>query len=358
LLKVHLLRNLFQSKIKKCQETKNMPLPLIPLVLGGAALLAGSYGAKKGYDAKSDYSEANSKNERAQDLVDTSKNTLEASREAAQKSLESLGLKKAELYEDALIPFVETYSQIKNVNFRDENLANAGALPEVTQEELAKMEDSVLEIASVLKGGSASLGAGGIAGMATYGGVGLVGKASTGTAIGALSGAAAKNATLAWLGGGALSTGGLGVAGGTMVLGGLVAGPVLAVGGMMLASKAKESLENARSNLAQAKVAAEEMQAASVAADGIKRRLDQVNDVTRKLGEHLVKQTLAMKEVVSVNTDFATYSEQDQATVYLAAATAKTLKTIMETPVIDQDGDLTNQSKTAISHAKKAIKSL
>ena len=31
-----------------------MPLPLIPVVLGGASLLAGAFGAKKGYDAYSD----------------------------------------------------------------------------------------------------------------------------------------------------------------------------------------------------------------------------------------------------------------------------------------------------------------
>lgn len=48
----------------------------------------------------------------------------------------------------------------------------------------------------------------------------LVGTASTGTAISALSGAAATNAALAWLGGGAVSAGGWGVALGSVVLSG------------------------------------------------------------------------------------------------------------------------------------------
>ena len=47
--------------------------------------------------------------------------------------------------------------------------------------------------------------------------------AATGTAISTLSGAAATNATLAWLGGGTVASGGLGVAGGAVVLGGIVA---------------------------------------------------------------------------------------------------------------------------------------
>jgi hypothetical protein len=52
-----------------------------------------------------------------------------------------------------------------------------------------------------------------MAGFAAFGSVGMLATASTGTAIGTLSGAAATNATLAWLGGGALSAGGFGMAG-------------------------------------------------------------------------------------------------------------------------------------------------
>lgn len=48
--------------------------------------------------------------------------------------------------------------------------------------------------------------------------VGVYGTAGTGTAISALSGAAATNATLAWIGGGPLSVGGMGVSGGLMIL--------------------------------------------------------------------------------------------------------------------------------------------
>lgn len=66
------------------------------------------------------------------------------------------------------------------------------------------------------------------------------GTASTGTAIAALSGAAAQNAALAWLGGGALAAGGGGMAAGEAFL--ALAGPagwalagVLALGGGVLA---------------------------------------------------------------------------------------------------------------------------
>ncbi len=335
-----------------------MPLPLIPLVLGGAALVTGGFGAKKGYDAKSDYSKAKSTNREAQDIVEDAQKYLEQAREEAQTRMVDLGKTKKDLYQNALIPFVETFSKIKNVNFNDENLMDGSELPPVTQEELQQLEDSVLEIKNVFTGGTASLGAGGLAGLATYGGVGLLGKASSGAAITTLSGAAAKNATLAWLGGGAIKAGGLGMAGGTAVLGGLVAGPVLAVGGMMLASKAKEAVENASSNLSKARLAAEEMKSARVATTGISSRFKQVNDVITKLAKHLATQTQYLEALISLNPDFETYTTEAQERVYMAAATAKTLKVIMETPIIDQDGVLTNDSRQAITQGKKALAEL
>ena len=73
-----------------------------------------------------------------------------------------------------------------------------------------------------------------------------LGAASTGTAISSLAGVAATNATLAAIGGGSLATGGLGMAGGTAILGAAVAGPVLAIAGWAYNSHGEEALKNAR----------------------------------------------------------------------------------------------------------------
>jgi hypothetical protein len=92
---------------------------------------------------------------------------------------------------------------------------------------------------------------GSVAGAGTAAGVGVAafaptaamalattfGTASTGTAISALSGAAATNAALAWLGGGAIAAGGGGMAAGNALL--ALAGPVgWAIGGIALTSGA------------------------------------------------------------------------------------------------------------------------
>lgn len=71
--------------------------------------------------------------------------------------------------------------------------------------------------------GGAALGVGAFTAAATFG------TASTGTAISALSGIAATNATWAFLGGGALAAGGAGIAGGMAVVASVVAAPVALV---------------------------------------------------------------------------------------------------------------------------------
>lgn len=73
------------------------------------------------------------------------------------------------------------------------------------------------------------------------------GVASTGTAISALSGAAASNAALAWLGGGALAAGGGGMSAGSTFLG--LAGPVgWTIAGIMLAGSVGSGLYASRKN--------------------------------------------------------------------------------------------------------------
>lgn len=74
-----------------------------------------------------------------------------------------------------------------------------------------------------------------------------------GTAISALSGVAASNATLAFFGGGSLAAGGLGMAGGAAVLGGLVAGPALLVMGVIIGAKGGKNLEEAKTQSAEGK---------------------------------------------------------------------------------------------------------
>lgn len=85
-----------------------------------------------------------------------------------------------------------------------------------------------------------------LAAYGAYTGVGMLASTASGVAIAELSGVAATNVTLAWLGGGALSVGGFGMVVGMAVLGGLVAGPALAILGAVSADEMEEKLEKAK----------------------------------------------------------------------------------------------------------------
>lgn len=374
----------------------------VPFILWGAAALAAAYGVKKGFDAKSDFDTAQRVNKNAQEIYDKAQRKLENARKCAQNSMTSLGEIKFHIYKDSLIPFVEYYSKIKNIDFDDGILLTDKGLPKISKDEMMKMKEMVLEIKEVVGGGLAALGAGGLAGMAAYGGVGALATASTGTAIGTLSGVAATNATLAWIGGGSLAAGGYGVAGGTMILGGIVAAPVLAVGGMMLASKAEAAKHEACANYDKARIAVEEMKSATELTNAIQRRFDEVHDVLNRLNLRFKPSLASLVSIVSrsadrlarinvgalvvvelvsfalgtswiglamilfigliisklVKIDYRKLAPAEKRQLHDMFSMAQTLKKIMEAPLIDQNGILTPDSEKIIESGEDTLKSL
>ncbi|MCL5289963.1 MAG: hypothetical protein M1489_02860 [Firmicutes bacterium] len=206
----------------------------IPLLLGAAAVICTGVGVKKAIDAKYDNDRAEEFNYEAECIFDEAKESLEYERNKTQDILVGLGKLKLEVWDQQLGRFIKTFEQIRNVKFEGQAMTGQLKNNHFTKDELMKMKDISLKAGEVMASGATALGAGALAGVASYGGAMMFATASTGTAISALSGVAATNATLAWFGGGSLAAGGLGIAGGTAVLGGIVAGPVLAVGGMIL----------------------------------------------------------------------------------------------------------------------------
>jgi len=330
-----------------------MPLPFI---LGGLALAAAGYGVKKGVDAKDDFDTAERYNRRAERIYDDAKDKLENKKEETDLELQNLGRLKVYVYENSLKDFSEIFSKIKNIDFED-NL-EIGTLNSVDEQDVLDIQNTVLKMEEVLGGGIAALGSGALAGFGALGGVGMLASASTGTAIANLSGAAATNATLAWLGGGALSAGGFGMAGGMAVLGGIVAGPVLAVGGMMMASKAEEAKHTAYSNYDKAEAAAEQMDSACIVLDGIYRRVQEFIRILEPINETLENYIDELEEIVDASNDWRTYSQEDKETVMITASIAKTVKNICDTPIIDENGEVTRKSKRVLQKAKELTQKL
>ena len=341
-----------------------MPLPLF---LVGGVVAVGAWGIKKFADAAGDLSDAKEINEDAKSIYASAKNSLDRSRERTQNLLEALGRRKVKLYKDGIIPFVVTFSRIKDVDFHEidvwDDLSIGDLKNEILQvREIAlKMEMALKmpKMEEVLGGGAAALGSGTLVGMATYGSVGLLGAASTGTPIIGLSGVAATNATLAWLGGGSLAAGGLGMAGGTAVLGGIAVAPMLLVGGLILASKAEEAKENAQSNHAKASAAAKAMKDAEFATGTIGRRAAEVDRTLRRLDEDFLAPDLEyLRALVGEETDYRHYSRADKERVCRVVSIAVTTKNLLEAPLLDEEGAITREIRQTLRRTRKFMDDL
>ena len=261
-------------------------------------------------------------------------------------SLKTLGETKINVLAKDIKPFIELFSKLHNVEFSNtEGLSelNKFVLDKNSMQELRKLSNAANDtLAGTLTGG--------IAGAATawgaYSAVGCLGAASTGTAISTLVGAAATNATLAWLGGGTLASGGLGVAGGTAILGGLVAAPALLVLGCFLGSKASTNLDNARSNYAKAKDYREEMNTLCSLCNKMSERASFFYQSIKKFNDANLGAVADLRQYInSYGTNFRNFPEEAKKHIAMMVKNIQVIKKLLDTPILKQDGSLTVESE-------------
>jgi hypothetical protein len=330
-----------------------MPLPLIPILIGVGA---GIIGAGKGIKAATDNSKAKDVNTAANNTVNNAKKLLEECRQKCNTSLESLGGKKLFVLDKSILRFVEAFEKLQNVEIEDSTGINELNKFRLDKQSFDALKEMGGYAASILGGTAAGAMGGALAAFGAYSGVMAFGAASTGTAIASLSGIAATNATLAFLGGGSLAAGGLGVAGGTMVLGGLVAGPALLIMGFIIGAKASANLNNAYSNLAEAQKTAQELNTASILCNSIRRRSYMFERLLIRLDAVFFPLVFGMENIISEKgVDWRIFQPNEKHTVAAAASIAKAIKTVLDTPILTEDGKLTDESEQIALEMKSFI---
>ena len=317
-----------------------MALPLL-LVAGAAGL--GLFGAGKTIKAAMDNSEANDLNDSANRIVSSAKDKIDNARKQSGKAFETLGAKKVAVLNGNMAKFIDRINQIKNFPF-DTSINNGNLKFDAKSfEELKQMQG----FASSLVGGAASGAmAGGLTAFGAYSAAMALGTTAGGTAIGTLSGVAATNATLAFFGGGSIAAGGLGMAGGAAVLGGIVAGPALCVLGLITGAKASANLDNARSNLAQARAFRDEMDAAVTACNHITRRANMFTRLLIMQDSFLAPLVYETQKIKS--NDWNNFSIKEKELFRATEACVATIGAILKTSILDEAGNLTHESTALI----------
>ena len=308
-----------------------MPFPA--LLVWGAAAVAGAVGVGKTVKAVKTNNKANDYNEEAEEIIEKASKKAEKARTSSNEAIQTLGQTKIDALNFVIKPFISEFAKVKDVKFTSSkglNELNKIALDENDIKEIETLSSVASSIASgAIAGGT--LGA--ITAFGAYNGAMLLGAASTGTAIGTLSGAAA-------------------------ILGGLVAAPALLVLGCVMGSKADKKLDQALENLAQAEEFKEQMKVLRSACKGIKERANLFTDLLNNL-KHIMQTRLTpiLEIMANNNYKYANFSEEEKEFLMCCCSIIKTIKTILDTPILTEDGNLSKESLSVAMDVRKQIES-
>lgn len=325
-----------------------MPLPLLFIVVSGAT---GAFGIGKSVKAFIDKREAQKTNNQANEILRNAQRKLNKYKKECASDLTALGMTKANILRTTISDFINTYSTLKNIIFNQKQIPNESEkLRTIDSKDFYDLK-ALGEFASNIMKGAAEGSIGGIlTALGAYSAVGTWGTASTGTAIATLNGIAASNATLAFLGGGPLAAGGLGIGGGFMVLGALVGGPALAIMGILTGNQASKAKEEAYSNLATANYAAEKLNAATDSCIFISQRCKEFIDCLNKLDSYLRPLIFIIDKAIEERGNFQNFTPEQKQAAAAAGALAKAIKAILDVAILNEDGSLTSESKNVLAN--------
>lgn len=336
----------------------------IPFIIAGAALLAAGVGVKKGFDAKENFSEADRIAKDAEHKFQQAKDSLEGKRKTEMERLAELGKLRLQTESQSITQFIDLYKQVKNA-------PNVGAIKigsgeiQIEQVDVDQMTVSSYEATNFIQHGLSGISTGALVGVGVGQAVGMLGAASTGAAISGLSGAAATNATLAWLGGGSLASGGLGMAGGTAVLGGVIAGPVIAVMGYMAASQSEKALTAANANAAEIAKAVEQSTKAIVLLDAIGQRTQEVSDVIYAIDQRLCNTMNRVNYILELvrhfrdpgteKIDYKTLEDHEKQEFDFMRLLGPKLFEILKVNILDDEGLVTRESGILVENMQRLL---
>lgn len=209
---------------------------------------------------------------------------------------------------------------------------------EVAVPSLPKLKFDVAQARTGLAGGFGALGAAASAQGAALWGVTAFATASTGAAISGLSGAAATNATLAWLGGGSLAAGGGGMAAGAIVLNLIMIAPAVFITGITVGVVGAKRKTKAREYASEIAVSMENMETAKALLKSIDTRIAELRAVLSGL---VVRTDDAMDKLEGLDFDPDVHGADFLRALQLVTAIGE----VIESPVLDPEtGELTEVS--------------
>lgn len=290
---------------------------------------------------------------------ETSSKTTKYYQKKMSESINALGKIRLEVLQGVVGEFLGCLKDMKQKNKINyyELLGKIGITPQVAKE-FGDIDMSVSKLSgnTLLVGTLGTLTAAGTPAAITSA-VTALATASTGTAISSLSGAAATNATLAWLGGGSIASGGGGMAAGAAALStataAATAGVAIIAAGLIASVHYSNKLTKVTEKAADIAINVAKMEESWVVMEAIIKRANELTNATFEIQQQAL---LAIQRLKPLAPDFDTKNEYYNKTFRTAARLVEALIGLVKVPLLDDMGKLNDMGLKEIAHTREVIK--
>ncbi len=302
-----------------------MPLPFI---LGGLALVAAGYGVKKGIDALDADCEADEFIKKAESLKEEATKKAESAESDCRRAFMRFGEKKLHVLSHTVSNFLGHFHRLNRSRIAIEGINMQDIQGQVSDARKItnQLNANGIDVDSVL---------------GVFAGFGSLGISSFTTG--------------AILGGGLSASGLAGMA----VIGGLVAGPALAILGAMSADEMEEKLEKAKAYYSQveeavkkADVIIDQFQAIEKMAKLFTRQITKCDALFFSLSQD------AIATMKKHNYDTSRYNQKEKDQLCVAVSTLMTLSAFLKAPIMDEHQKLNKKAKDALNLMQNQINAL
>ncbi|MGL2709505.1 sortase [Helicobacter pylori] len=302
-----------------------MPLPFI---LAGVAIVAAGYGVKKGIDALDADCEADEFIKKAESLKEEATKKAESTQSDCKLAFARFSEKKLHVLSHSVSNFLDHFHRLNRSRIIIEGI------------NMQDIQRQVSDARNLLNQLNAN---------------GIDGDSAPGVIAGCVGLGAFSFTTGAILGGGLAASGLAGMA----VIGGIVAGPALAILGFFSTSKMEEKLDDA-------KVYYSQVEATSKKADAM---IDNIQAV-RKMADLFTRQitkfdalffSLAQEAIATMKKhhyDISRYNQKEKDQLSVTVSTLMTLSAFLKVPIMDEHQKLNKKAQNALNLMRNQINAL
>ncbi|MGL2406323.1 sortase [Helicobacter pylori] len=297
-----------------------MPLPFI---LAGVAIAAAGYGVKKGIDALDADCEADEFIKKAESLKEEAKRKVDNVQSSRNQALVRLGKKKLHVLSYTVSNFLDHFHQLKGHEFVINNMG------------MQNIQEQVSEVPSVVNKCKEM----GLSDLASLGGVGV--------AVGVL----ATYGTYTGIS--------MAAAGSMAVLGGIVAGPALAILGALSADEMEKKRDDAKAYYSQVEAAVKKadamidnLQAVRKMADLFTRQITKFDALFFSLSQD------AIATMKKHHYDTSRYNQKEKDQLCVTVSTLFSLSAFLKAPIMDEHQKLNKKAQKAFILMRNQIDAL